>query len=179
MFKLKKELLIMRIYVANLGKYNEGILKGGWIDLPISEEALQEFLKDVVGLNEQYEEWAIHDYECDFMDINEYDNIQELNEIAELLEGMDDHEEKKIKGLIDWGYFGNAREAIENHDDFILHEDIKTEKDLGYYLIEDAGIYDLSTIGNLANYIDYESFGKDVAMESEGYFSDYGWIERM
>ena len=30
---------------------------------------------------------------------------------------------------------------------------------------------------NLKNYIDYEGFGRDVRLESDGTFTDYGWIE--
>lgn len=80
---------ILNLYVANLGKYNEGELKGGWIVLPKTEEEINEFLKEEVGINDQYEEWAIHDYETDFgIKVGEYDNIFELNEIAEKINDM-------------------------------------------------------------------------------------------
>ena len=47
----------MAVYIANLGKYNEGYLVGAWFTFPIGEEDV----KEKIGLNEQYEEYAIHD----------------------------------------------------------------------------------------------------------------------
>ena len=42
----------MAVYIANLGKYNEGYLVGAWFTFPIDEEDV----KEKIGLNEQYEE---------------------------------------------------------------------------------------------------------------------------
>ncbi|MCM0743264.1 antirestriction protein ArdA, partial [Clostridioides difficile] len=41
----------MRVYIANLGKYNEGYLVGDWFAFPIDEEDVTER----IGLNERYE----------------------------------------------------------------------------------------------------------------------------
>ena len=169
---------MLKIYVTNLGKYNEGELKGAWITLPVSEEELQEILINEVGITEQYEEYAIHDFECDFMEISEYSSISELNELAELLEGLEEDEEKTLKAIIEWGYYGeDIKEAIENIDNFNLYEDIQTDYDLGYYYINEAGIYDLEAMGNLANYIDYEAFGRDIHLGNNSFYSEYGYIE--
>jgi hypothetical protein len=42
----------MRVYIANLGKYNEGELVGAWFSFPIDEEDVAER----IGLNSYYEE---------------------------------------------------------------------------------------------------------------------------
>ena len=169
---------MIKIYVANLGKYNEGGLVGAWITLPVSEEELQKILTDKVGINEEYEEYAIHDFECDFMEISEYSSISKLNEIAELLEGLDEYEEKTLKAIIEWRYYGeNIKEAIENIDNFTLYEDIENDYDLGYYYINEAGIYNLESMGNLANYINYKAFGRDTHLENESFYSENGYIE--
>ncbi|MFU1875674.1 antirestriction protein ArdA, partial [Enterococcus faecium] len=57
----------MQVYIANLGKCNEGELVGAWFQPPIDEEEVAER----IGLNDEYEEFAIHDYELPF-DIDEY-----------------------------------------------------------------------------------------------------------
>lgn len=57
----------MRIYIANLGKYNEGELVGAWFTPPVDFEEV----KERIGLNDEYEEYAIHDYELPF-EIDEY-----------------------------------------------------------------------------------------------------------
>ena len=61
------------IYLTNLGRYNEGCLIGEWVKLPIDKDKLQEVL-DRIGINEQYEEYFISDYETLFanLHISEY-----------------------------------------------------------------------------------------------------------
>ena len=67
----------MAVYIANLGKYNEGYLVGAWFTFPIDEEDV----KEKIGLNEQYEEYAVHDTDNFPIAIGEYVSIEELNEI--------------------------------------------------------------------------------------------------
>ena len=62
----------MAVYIANLGKYNEGYLVGAWFTFPIDEEDV----KEKIGLNEQYEEYAIHDTEF----ISHYGTLEEVVE---------------------------------------------------------------------------------------------------
>ena len=71
----------MRVYVANLGKYNEGELVGDWFEPPIDYDEMAER----IGLNEFYEEYAIHDYELPF-EIDEYTPIEEVNRLCEMVE---------------------------------------------------------------------------------------------
>ena len=66
----------MRIYIANLGKYNEGELVGAWFTPPVDFEEV----KERIGLNDEYEEYAIHDYELPF-EIDEYTPIEEINRL--------------------------------------------------------------------------------------------------
>lgn len=175
----------LKAYVTNLGKYNEGYLIGKWVTFPIDEDEEMELMKEIGcyyvddegnEYNKEYEEYFVTDYEDS--DIwhpyfGEYPSIQDLNDAAEQLDYIDD--EDKFQAIVDnWG----LDEALNNYDDFYLYSDINDDYDLGYYWIEESGCYDLRGLGNLTNYIDYEAFGRDVALESDGYFSDYGWIER-
>ena len=50
------------IHISNLGKYNEGELVGAWFTPPVDFEEV----KERIGLNDEYEEYAIHDYELPF-----------------------------------------------------------------------------------------------------------------
>ena len=70
----------MQVYIANIGKYNEGELVGAWFQPPIDEEEMAER----IGLNDEYEEFAIHDYELPF-DIDEYESIDRINELCEAI----------------------------------------------------------------------------------------------
>ena len=74
----------MQVYIANLGKYNEGELVGDWFSFPLDEEVIAER----IGLNAEYEEYAIHDTDNFPMEISEYISISELNRIYEQLEEL-------------------------------------------------------------------------------------------
>ena len=45
---------MLRIYLTNLGKYNEGQLVGEWVELPVTEEELEKVFERI-GINEVYE----------------------------------------------------------------------------------------------------------------------------
>lgn len=170
-------------YLTNLGKYNEGILMGEWITFPIDEEELNEVLKrlclcytDKNGEyhKTRYEEYFFTDWDCDFdCDFGEYESISEINELAEKLNEWDEDTFNVACDI--WG----IKEVLEHEpDDYILYSDVKDEYDLGYYWLEESGCYDLSTVPkNIRNYFDYNAFGRDIAIEANGGFTDYGFIE--
>ena len=55
----------IRIYVACLAAYNNGILHGSWIDATESPDAMMDAIQKMLGCSPipNAEEWAIHDYE--------------------------------------------------------------------------------------------------------------------
>lgn len=106
----------MKIYLTNLGKYNEGELVGKWFTLPIDiEEALEEI---GVADDTEYEEFFITDYENDFgLKIEEYSPLDKLNEIAEYVSDKDIDEIYRDIIL----YFGNDDEVypMDELDDML------------------------------------------------------------
>lgn len=52
---------IDRVFVGNLGRYNEGDLVGAWLELPYDEEELDRWLRDSVAVDEAHEEVFIMD----------------------------------------------------------------------------------------------------------------------
>lgn len=170
---------MINLYIANLGKYNEGQLVGAWVALPVAKDELARILKEEVKLDETYEEWAIHDYECDIdgVRLSEWADIWELNELAERLERTDEYDKKIIESCLEV-FGGEISDYINNTDDYTLLEGIETDYDLGYYYVEEAGIYDLDSLGSLSNYIDYERFGRDLAYDFDGGFCRHGFIYR-
>ena len=74
---------------------------------------------------------------------------------------------------------GSVQELInltENLDCFDYLSGVRNDYDLGYYWIEESGCYDTSNLGALANYIDYEGFGRDIRYEEGGVFGDNGYV---
>lgn len=92
----------IEIYVANLGRYNEGCLIYELVQLPIDKKKLDEVLTRI-GINEQYEEFFICDYQCllSNLHISEYASIAELNELAEKINGLADHDFNKLAAVLE------------------------------------------------------------------------------
>lgn len=122
----------MAVYIANLGKYNEGYLVGAWFTFPIDEEDV----KEKIGLNEQYEEYAIHDTDNFPIAIGEYVSIEELNEMYEMIEELPDYET-----MTDVAYYyidelqalGDIPPSLQNYIDY---EAYGRDLDMGGCFIE-------------------------------------------
>ena len=63
---------MLKIFLTNLGKYNEGYLVGKWVELPCDDLETE---METIGVGEApYEEYFITDYESDFgVSIGEFD----------------------------------------------------------------------------------------------------------
>ena len=92
----------MKIYLTNLGKYVEGCLMGQWVKLPVPEDKLADILVRI-GVNEEYEEFFITDYETSFHSLRdvlgEYESIDMLNELAEMLDELSEDDEDKLNAI--------------------------------------------------------------------------------
>ena len=109
----------MAVYIANLGKYNEGYLVGAWFTFPIDEEDV----KEKIGLNEQYEEYAIHDTDNFPIGIGEYVSIEELNEMYEMIEELPDYIVECLDKFI--SHYGTLEEVVEHRTIFIIIPTVK------------------------------------------------------
>ena len=165
---------MMRIYLTNLGKYNEGELVGEWVDLPIEKEDLQEVFKRIGIDGKQYEEYFITDYECDFYEIGEYESISTLNEIAEKLDNLDDEQEQVVKVLMSECSY-DLDDAIEKAEsgDYRIYSNCDNMTDVAYIVIEECGYLD-NVPELLSRYFDYEAYGRDLGIEGSFHFLDNG-----
>jgi len=156
-----------KIYLTNLGKYNEGILQGEWVDLPIEEEELKKVFERI-GINKEYEEYFITDYETDLnITIGEYENIKELNETIEELEDLTDFDIDKVNAIIEYAN-ADLREVIDSYDDYTWYSGM-SGADYEEMLTDDGGY--LQNIPSwLENYIsiDYESMADDDDIYDSG-----------
>jgi len=158
----------MRVFITDLEAYNNGELVGGWYNLPMDEDLLAESIEDVLreGKNicndtHYHEEYFITDYECDYMEIGEYDNLNKLNEIAEAMEDIDEDGVKAINFLMDNHLVKDIYEAIESYEDNVRIYEDSTMEDIAYDFIEQC--YNLDDIPSIiSNNIDYEQIGREL-----------------
>jgi antirestriction protein len=169
----------MRVFITNLGKYNEGHLIGEWLGLPYTDAELKLTLRSI-GINDRYEEHFITDYENDLgLRVSEYASLRVLNEVAERIDGLDTHERLTLRAVIEHEApdISDVPDIINRLDEYYLYEDVDTDEDLGHYWIHEVGGYDLDRMGELANYIDYEAYGRNMRLNSSGDYTAYGWLE--
>ena len=97
-----------------------------------------------------------------------------LSALASILE-FDDDELKALDAAIEYygHYLKETTEKIKNNE-YILLQDVDDDDELGQFYC-DEGFCDIPDW--LENYIDYESFGRDIRLNSQGFFSNYGWFE--
>ena len=174
-------------FITNLGKYNEGELVGVWVKFPTTAEEMKEVFKRIgIGqkddFGQPYEEWFITDYDC-YVDglydkLGEYENLDELNYLASKLDEMDQGEYAQFQAGMEMGdHCGSLQEIInltENLDCYEIYPNIEDYDDLGRYYIEELDAMQVPE--HLQNYIDYEAYGRDVAMDENGSFTDQGYV---
>lgn len=169
---------IIQAYVTNLGKYNEGELVRKCIELPIGEEDFKEVLKEIGVDGENYKEYFFTDYiynNIENLNLSKHEKIDDLNEIAKQLENLRDYELDVFNAIVQC--FGVDYALEFDIDNYNLCRDITNEEDLGRYYADEIYFDDIKTGSILHNYIDYEQFGHDIALELDGGFTDYGFIE--
>ena len=174
-------------FITNLGKYNEGELVGEWVKFPTTAEEMKEVFKRIgIGqrddFGQPYEEWFITDYDC-YVDglydkLGEYESLDELNYLASKLDEMSDSEYAQFQVGMEMGdHCGSLQEIInltENLDCYEVYPHIEDYDDLGRYYIEELEVMQVPE--HLQNYIDYEAYGRDVAMDENGSFTDQGYV---
>lgn len=153
---------MLKLYIANLGKYNEGELVGKWVNLPCEE--LGQVLEEIEVIEgTAYEEYAIHDYESDIdgLEVGEYESIWELNDLAEQLESLDDTQLEHLKAYMEAQGTALAY-ALENFEDTNFYQGMSLI-DLAYELVDEGCFGDVAD--GLKNYIDYEAIAKDLGYD--------------
>ena len=174
-------------FITNLGKYNEGELVGEWVKFPTTAEEMKEVFKRIgIGqrddFGQPYEEWFITDYDC-YVDglydkLGEYESLDELNYLASKLDEMSDSEYAQFQAGMEMGdHCGSLQEIInltENLDCYEVYPHIEDYDDLGRYYIDELEVMQVPE--HLQNYIDYEAYGRDVAMDENGSFTDQGYV---
>lgn len=181
-----------KVYITNLGKYNEGELCGKWIELPIEEKDLNKAFDEIKVSHEDeegneikyydavgnpYEEYFFSDFETDIkgLNIEEFSHIEDLNEFINQLEDLTDEEELVLSGLLTEGGY-SVEEAIAiviYQQNYNVFYDCFNMADVAEQVVEQCGYLD-EMPEHLRNYFDYEAFGRDLEIEGNYIYCDVG-----
>ncbi|MHA2834207.1 antirestriction protein ArdA [Streptococcus agalactiae] len=131
-------------------------------------------LKKSLNLDEEQDlEYIIVDSSCPM--IKEYDSISAINDFVKKVEDVDDDIVLAVHEVT--GY--NTKDVIDYDFDFTgcsLLPDVNTRRELGEYWFNELGPEGIGK-ENIESYFDYQAFGRDIAIESEGGFTSHGFLE--
>lgn len=176
----------VRIFLTNLGKYNEGELVGEWVDLPV-----QNFkpILDKIGIDgKNYEEVFITDYEAPF-EIGEYENINELNNKVKRIETLDEEQKDVLYSVMgNWSEedFDELFKMVEEREYFYVPQgnvnpefygtDATGPLDLAVGYIEQLGGVGALDEKTIDAYFDYNRYGE--YLESMGFeTTEKGYVQ--
>ena len=145
------------VYVGTYGKYNDGSLRGLWIDLS-SFNDYDEFINfcKAIHADEEDPELMAQDFEGfprewyteGFMSEDDFDNILEYSDMC------DKHGNDAVDDYMEFN------DSLDNFEEAYCGE-WDSEEDFARHIVEEC--YNLEKMmGSLANYFDYEAFAREL-----------------
>ena len=160
---------MLNIFVNTWGNYNENGADGGeWITLPMDPDALEEELKKISDAMGDFDpEYCIHDYEwtteIEPREIGEMENIDELNEELQELDGLDEWDQKEIAAAMEaFGYEFKEAHERQQRGCFIFYagQDLQ---EVAESIADECYLYNAPEF--LARYFNYEAFARDLSFD--------------
>lgn len=166
---------MLKIFISNLRKYNEGQIIGKWVSLPC--EDIKEVLEKIS--NSDNDEQFISDYETDIsgLKVSEYDNILELNTIAEEIEEMREDELIAFQAYLEQ-YANNMEQALEevHQGNYRIYYNCDNMEDVACQAVNESGLLD-GVPEELKVYFDYEAYGRDLSINGTFTQVDDAFVE--
>lgn len=180
---MTKTNLMFNVWIGNLNKYNCGELSGEWIDfLALDIDEINEKIAEIcynpeLEEIEELDEFFIADYDCSFKhNFGEYENIEELKELADVLADLADEFGEYFDDITEAAdYFGVDYRNIDA-DDFIIHYDCNDMYDVAYNYVNECGLLD-GMPEHLQCYFDYNALARDMDIEGRYYQGENCIIE--
>ncbi|QJI52308.1 antirestriction protein [Psychrobacillus phage Perkons] len=156
------EKLYVNVWIGNLGKYNEGELVGEWFTLPCDMEEVSK----AIGLNEEYEEYQINDFETNItgLEIHHYENIGNLNTMMEELEELNEDQQLAYMGWLELNPTIKHSDCIEvaRNEEYSILRETKNMFDVAWEKVNEEGYFGYDLPSELLNHIDYNSLGETL-----------------
>lgn len=160
----------LEVYIENL---HNG--KNAWIELPTSDIVINKVLEEINpgGLHDV----IIADYETDIigLKVSEYDNILELNTIAEEIEEMRDDEIIALQAYLEEYNMEQALDEV-HQGNYRIYYDCNDMSDVAYQVVNECGLLD-GAPEELKVYFDYEAYGRDLSINGTFTQVDDAFVE--
>lgn len=172
------------VFPQNLAYYNEGEIVGGWIDLPQSPEAIDKFLKEVVKVDDEHEEYEIAD--CEHVPFPyesfQWGSLEKLNSLAIVYNTLDEERKEAIAANLEFqgeeyysidelinmclqaneiSYYRYHFEGIE------YNQKSSAEIKMGYTMAEENGLYQELDKLRVLDFFDFEKYGNSFSYDYE------------
>ena len=173
------------ILIGNRSRFEAGDASGYWLDLPATKEQLHEAMQNVGITADNPQDFSIRGYSDDpdnhialpYEMVCAAD-VDKLNFLAARLNQLTPAEIGEINAAAQrQNGFENIGQIIDftyNVDYFVHIPEVHTPRDLGDYYLNKSGIVDMPK--EWKGGIDLAAFGKYVAEQEKGAFTEYGYI---
>ncbi len=121
----------MRIYIANLGKYNEGELVGVWFTPPVDYDEMAER----IGLNKFMKNTLSMIMSCPLR-LTSTRPLREVNRLCEMVEDLPEDIQDELSELL--CCYSSLEELCEHADEIIHYPDCSDMTDVAYYFIDEC-----------------------------------------
>lgn len=182
MTEIAKEDNNPKLYCGTYGKYNNGSIKGKWMDLSEYDTA-EEFFEACAELHkdEHDPEFMFQDFEC--FPESLYSESMSAKDVQTIIDyaKLDDDQKELAEAFYEATGYDLDDYTIEQIEDaHVFTTDnssfASTETQLGWHY-KDSGLIDIPE--NIEHYFDFEAFGRDCMMdlsEHNGYVFDLNAI---
>lgn len=174
-----------KVFITNLALYNDCILHGDYVDfVNLSIDEIWDEINRICYNPNSYEpdkidEFFITDYEasinCD--QFGEYEDIENLKNFVDFYADFCDKYGDSAEYIIDAvDQHTNDRQELMDileGENFRIYSECYTMTDVAYEICDELGYLD-EMPEHLRNYFDYESFGRDLNMEGNFYYTSNG-----
>ena len=171
-------------YLTNIALYPlMGIEVGTVLKFPATTQEVQDALAKIGIDGKRYTEVFITSFDSDVLGLydylNEYESIDELNELANTLVevqaqgGLEVFEAALVLGK----HTGSVKDLInlaQNLDLYRFYPDIDGDEALGLMYAEE--LHTIEIPEHIRNYFDYEAYGRDMRLNEGGVFAPGGYV---
>ena len=171
-------------YITNTALYPMmGIEVGTTVHFPTTTQEVQAALAKIGIDGKRYSEVFITSFDSDVLGLydylDEYENIDELNELGHaLLEVQDKGGLETFEAALVLGkHTGSVKDLInltQNLDLYRFYPDISDDEGLGHLYADELGTIDIPE--HIQGYFDYEAYGRDMRINEGGVFAPGGYV---